>query len=154
MVPKTKSTKGDATDSSDMDARGGCSWNGLDGYQYRWLAVSLQRFDSVPGIGSADAQSAKRYQEQVSEARAAKGSAARDTSGVADQATTVTAEVKKDKETYQEVTVVARTGNAVIVLDYNGAGFEDAKTPKAADLQKGAVSAAKETVAAVTAANT
>src|SRR4051794_21991196 len=44
LVPKAKTAKGDAADSSDTDTRGGCSWNGLDGYQYRWLAVSIQRF--------------------------------------------------------------------------------------------------------------
>jgi hypothetical protein len=154
MVPKAKTAKGEATESSDTDARDNCSWNGLNGYQYRWLAVSLQRFDSVPGIGSAQAQATKRYQDQVGEAQAAKGAGSEATRGVGDQATTVTTKVTKDKNTYQEVTVVAHTGNAVVVIDYNGAGFEGAKTPAAADLRKDAVSAAKETVAAVAAANT
>lgn len=157
IVPKAKTAKGDAADSSDTDARGGCSWNGLNGYQYRWLAVSLQRFDAVQGIGSANAQATKRYQEQVGEAGAAvKGATSETTTGVGDQATTITAKVAKtakDKETYEDISVVARTGNVVIVLDYNGAGFEDAKTPKAADLQKNAVAAAKEVVVAIAAAN-
>lgn len=155
LVPKAKSTKGDAAKSSDTDSRGGCSWNGLNGYQYRWLDISLQRFDSVAGLGSADEQASKRYQEQVGEAQsAAKGAQSAATTGVGDQATTVTAQVTQDKEQYAEVTVIARTGNAVIVLDYNGAGFQNAKTPKSSDLQKDAVSAAKEVVASVAAANT
>jgi hypothetical protein len=155
LVPKAKSAKGEASSSSDTNARSGCSWNGLNGYQYRWLDVSFQRYDSVQGIGSADSQAVKHFQQQVGTAEAAaKGATATTTSGVGDQATTVTAKVTKDKEDYQQVTVVTRTANAVIVLNYNGAGFENAKNPSAADLQKDAVSAAKETVAAVAAANT
>jgi hypothetical protein len=153
LVPKAKSASGDAARSSDTNSRGGCSWNGLNGFQYRWLDVSLQRFDSVAGIGSADTQATKRYQEQVGGARTVKGAKPTMVSGLGDEATAVTAQVTKDKEQYQEITVVSRTGNAVVVLSYNGAGFENAKTPKAADLRKDAVAAAKEAVAAVAAAN-
>ena len=48
---------------------------------------------------------------------------------------------------------MARTGNVVITLTYNGAGYAGAKTPSAADLMKGAEAAAKEAVASVAAAN-
>ncbi|MDX6312347.1 MAG: hypothetical protein QOF44_1811 [Streptomyces sp.] len=153
LVPKVKNASGDAAKSSDPASRGGCSWNGLNGYQYRWLDVALQRFDSVAGIGTAQGQAQKRYTEQVTETKAVKGAKAEPVTGVGDAATVVTAEVKKDKEQYEDVTVVARTGNVVVILSFNGAGFETAKTPKASALRTDALKAAKEAVASVAAKN-
>ena len=153
LVPKAKDASGVAAKSTDPAARGGCSWNGLDGFQYRWLDVALQRFDSVAGIGSAESQAVKRYEELVAEAKAVKGATATETAGLGDEATTVTAKVTKDKEQYEDVTVIVRTGNVTVILTYNGAGFETAKTPKAADIQKDALTAAKEAVASVAAKN-
>lgn len=148
-----KNASGVAAKSTDPAARGGCSWNGLDGFQYRWLDVALQRFDSVAGIGSAESQAVKRYEELVTEAKAVKGATAAETASLGDEATTVTAKVTKDKEQYQDVTVIARTGNVAVILTYNGAGFETAKTPKAAEIAKDALTAAKEAVASVAAKN-
>lgn len=153
LVPKVKDASGVAAKSTDPAARGGCSWNGLDGFQYRWLDVALQRFDSVAGIGSAETQAVKRYEELVTEAKAVKGATAAETAGLGDEATTVTAKVTKDKEQYEDVTVIARTGNVAVILTYNGAGFETAKTPKAAEIAKDALTAAKEAVASVAAKN-
>ncbi|WP_405724449.1 DUF3558 family protein [Streptomyces sp. NBC_01537] len=153
LVPKVKDASGVAAKSTDPAARGGCSWNGLDGFQYRWLDVALQRFDSVAGIGSAESQAVKQYEELVTEAKAVKGATAAEATGLGDEATTVTAKVTKDKEQYQDVTVIARTGNVAVILTYNGAGFETAKTPKAADIEKDALTAAKEAVASVAAKN-
>lgn len=48
---------------------------------------------------------------------------------------------------------MARTGNAVVTLTYNGAGYAGAKTPSGADILKDAEKAAKEAVAAVADAN-
>jgi hypothetical protein len=95
----------------------------------------------------------KRYEEQIAGAMAVEGAKSGPVAGLGDAATMVTAQVTKDKEQYREVTVVARTRNAVVILSYNGAGFESAKTPDAADIQKGAQTAAKEAVASVAAAN-
>jgi len=153
LVPKVKNASGDAARSSDATSRGGCSWNGLDGYQYRWLDVALQRFDTVAGVGTAQNQAEKRYTEQLTETNAVKGANAEAVTGIGDAATVVTAEVKKDKEQYEDVTVVARTGNVVVILSYNGAGFETAKTPKASTLRTDALKAAKEAVASVAAKN-
>jgi hypothetical protein len=153
LVPKAKNASGEAAKSSDASSRGGCSWNGLDGYQYRWLDVALQRFDSVAGIGTAQSQAEKRYAEQLTETKAVSGAKAEAVTGVGDEATVVTAEVKKDKEQYENVTAIARTGNVVVTLSYNGAGFETAKTPKASALQSDALKAAKEAVASVVAKN-
>ncbi|WP_431960820.1 DUF3558 family protein [Actinacidiphila sp. bgisy160] len=155
LVPKAKKPAGTPAHSAQRDERGGCSWNGLDGYQYRWLDVSLQRYDSVAGLGSAEEQAKKRYAEQVAEAGRAKGakSAPVTVDGVWDAGTAVTSTVKKDKEEYRDVTVVARTGNAVLVLTYNGAGLEDAKTPAESGLRSDALTAAKEAATAIAAAN-
>jgi hypothetical protein len=61
----------------------------------------------------------------------------------------VTYGLTKSKEDFEYATVVARTGNVVVSVTYNGAGFAGAKTPSAADILKGAQKAAKEAVAAV-----
>ncbi|MEU1619000.1 DUF3558 domain-containing protein [Streptomyces sp. NPDC005722] len=155
LVPKAKKPAGTPAHSAERDERGGCSWNGLDGYQYRWLDVSLQRYDTVAGLGSAEEQAKRRYAEQVAEAGRAKGakSAPVTVDGVWDAGTAVTSTVKKDKEEYRDVTVVARTANAVLVLTYNGAGLEDAKTPAGSGLKARALEAAKEAATAVAAAN-
>ena len=67
LVPKAKSPEGTETKSADISSRSGCSWtgNGKDGYQYRWLAVTLQRFDSSTALGSAEDQAKKRYADEV-----------------------------------------------------------------------------------------
>jgi hypothetical protein len=153
LVPKAKHAGGQAAQSSDATARGGCSWNGLDGYQYRWLDVGLQRFSPVVGIGSGDQQAVKQYADQIATAKAVKGATSGIVAGIGDATTVVTAEVSKDKEQYQEVTIITRTGNVVVVLSYNGAGFESARTPKAADLSKSAQTAARDVEASVAAAN-
>ncbi|NEA56891.1 DUF3558 domain-containing protein [Streptomyces sp. SID13666] len=153
LVPKVKSAAGTAAKSSVQDQRGGCSWNGLDGYQFRWLDVSLQRFDSANGVGSGEEQAKKRFAEQVATATQLKGATSAKADGVGDEATLVSALVEKDKLNYQDETVVVRTGNVIVILSHNGAGFEGAKTPAADQLQKDAVAAAKEAVASVAAAN-
>ncbi|MFI9100021.1 DUF3558 domain-containing protein [Streptomyces fildesensis] len=153
LVPKVKSAAGTAAKSPVQDQRGGCSWNGLDGYQFRWLDVALQRFDSAGGVGSGEEQAKKRFTEQVAAAAQVKGATSVKADGVGDEATLVSALVEKDKLNYQDETVVARTGNVIVILSHNGAGFEGAKTPAADQLQKDALAAAKEAVASVTAAN-
>lgn len=153
LVPKAKSSAGTAAKSSDAEARGGCSWNGLDGYQFRWLDVALQRFDSTKGVGSGEEQAKQRFTEQVAAAAQLKGATSDRAAGVGDEATVVSAPVEKDKLRYQDETVIARTGNVIVILSHNGAGFEDAKTPAADQLMKDAIAAAKEAVASVTTAN-
>lgn len=154
VVPKAKDAVGKSADSTDPTTRSGCSWNGLDGYQYRWLDVTLQRFDSVAGLGTGDEQAAKRYTEQVTEATAqAKGATTVKADGLGDTATVVSALAKRNDGEYQNETVVVRTANVVVIVAYNGAGFQDAKTPSADDMRKNAVAAAKDAVASVPAAN-
>ncbi|MGH4032375.1 DUF3558 domain-containing protein [Actinomycetota bacterium Odt1-20B] len=161
LVPKAKDKTGKAGTSDDTSARGTCSWdsldnNGVDGSQFRWLRVSLLRFDSEASLGSGEKRAQQSFTKQVTDAQATKDAKSVKTqpvSGVGDQATLVTYDLKKDKDTFKQQTVVARVENAVVTIDYNGAGLAGDKSPKAEDLSKAAEKAAKEAAASVTDAN-
>ncbi|NJP48199.1 DUF3558 domain-containing protein [Actinacidiphila epipremni] len=155
LVPKAKSAAGTPTDADAADhTRSGCSWtgNGADGYQYRWLAVTLQRFDATP-TSSAEDQAKERFAGQVATLGKTPGAATTAVTGVGDQATTVAAKATVVKVTSQNATLLARTGNVVVIVEYNGAGLEGKKNPTAADVDSGALRAAKDAVAAIAAAN-
>ncbi|MEU3349317.1 DUF3558 family protein [Streptomyces sp. NPDC006700] len=160
LVPKgAKSGKESA--SSDLSTRAGCAWNSLDnngvkGSQFRWLNVSLLRFESDVTRGSGEKQAQEFYQRQVQDAQHAEdarnvksGPAA----GTGDEATLVRYDLKKKEGDFKQQTVVARVENVVVTLDYNGAGLAGDRTPDADGLAKAAEKAAKETVTAVAAAN-
>ncbi|MEU0135573.1 DUF3558 domain-containing protein [Streptomyces sp. NPDC006296] len=157
LVPKAKSKGGTPGRSSDTASRGGCSWNGLDdngvkGSQYRWLDVGYTRFDSDQSLGSGAARATEEYTKQVAKAQATEGAEktdAKPVTGLGEQATAVTYGLTKSKEDFAYATVVARTGNVVVSVTYNGAGFAGAKTPASSDVLKDAQKAAKEAVAAV-----
>ncbi|WP_254812318.1 DUF3558 domain-containing protein [Streptomyces cavourensis] len=157
LVPDAKKKGGTAGRSSDLSVRGSCSWNGLKdngvkGSQYRWLSVSFTRFDSDQSLGSGADRAAEDYTKQVVKEKASEGAqkvAAADAPGIGDEATAITYGLDKSDEKFENSTVVARTGNVVVTLTYNGAGFAGAKTPSAADILKGAQKAAKEAVTAV-----
>lgn len=149
LVPSAKHASGDPAESSDTDSRAGCSWNGLDGYQYRWLDLAFQRFDPITGIGTAEQQASDRSQSEIEKATAAKGATTRAVTGIGDEAKLVSVKATKDDEDYRDVTLIARWSNVVLVVSYNGAGFEGSKTPSAKTVEDGAVKAAKEAIAAV-----
>ncbi|MYR95963.1 MULTISPECIES: DUF3558 domain-containing protein [unclassified Streptomyces] len=157
LVPDAKKKGGTAGRSSDLSVRGSCSWNGLEdkgvkGSQYRWLSVSFTRFDSDQSLGSGAARANEDYTKQVAKEKASEGAqkvAAAAAPGIGDEATAVTYGLNKTDEDFEYATVVARTGNVVVTLTYNGAGFAGAKTPSAADILKGAQKAAKEAVGKV-----
>jgi hypothetical protein len=160
LVPKgAKSGKEGSSD--DTATRASCSWNSLDnngvkGSQFRWLNVSLLRFDSDAGRGSGDKQAQAYYTQQVSDAKGvagAKNTTSEPVAGTGDEATIVRYDLKKKEGAFKQQTVVTRVENVVITLDYNGAGLAGEKTPDAGDLAKAAEKAAKEAVASVTAAN-
>ncbi|MEV7236295.1 DUF3558 family protein [Streptomyces sp. NPDC051020] len=161
LVPKAKSKAGAPARSSDTSARAGCSWNGLDdngvkGSQYRWLDVGFTRFESDQALGSGAKRAQEDLANQVAKTKAAEGAkkaVEAPVSGIGDQATVVTYDLTKTKEDFKYATVVARTGNVVITLTYNGAGYAGATTPSGDDILKGAEKAAKETVTAVAHAN-
>ncbi|MFF7156911.1 DUF3558 domain-containing protein [Streptomyces sp. NPDC008139] len=155
LVPKAKTPGGTPVKSDDITSRAGCSWtgNGKDGYQYRWLSVTLQRFTSSTALGTAEDQAKKRYTEQVGTLNQVPGAAAATLTGLGDQAASVVSKATVAKVTSQNDSVVVRSGNVVILVEFNGAGLEGKKNPSADDVQSGAQRAAKEAVAAVAAAN-
>jgi hypothetical protein len=155
LVPKAKDSRGSAVKTSDLQTRGGCSWtgNGSDGYQYRWLSVTLQRFASDPMLGSGEKQAQQRYTEQVGSLGAVRGFTTSPVTGIGDQASSVAGKATVAKVTSQNDTVVFRSGNVVAIVEYNGAGLIDKKNPSAQTVVSGAERAAKDAAAAVAAAN-
>ncbi|MFD8224431.1 DUF3558 family protein [Streptomyces massasporeus] len=159
LVPKGKSGKEGKSD--DISTRGSCSWNSLDnngvkGSQFRWLNVSMLRFESDVTRGPADKLAREYFEKQVQEAQAVEGAKSVKTepvAGTGDQATAVHYDLKKKEGTFKQQTVVARVENVVVTLDYNGAGLAGDKTPSGSDMLKDAKKAAKEAVAAVSEAN-
>lgn len=137
LVPEAKKKGGTAGRSSDLAVRGSCSWNGLDdkgvkGSQYRWLSVAFTRFDSDQSLGSGAARATEDYTKQVAKEKASEGAqkaAAAAAPGIGDEATAITYQLNKTDEDFEYATVVARTGNVVVTLTYNGAGYAGAKTP-------------------------
>ncbi|MGW0985018.1 DUF3558 family protein [Streptomyces sp. NPDC002486] len=159
LVPKSKSGKEGKSD--DISTRASCSWNSLDnngvkGSQFRWLNVSMLRFESDVTRGPADKLAQEYFEKQVQEAQAVEGAKSVKTepvAGTGDQATAVHYDLKKKEGTFKQQTVVARVENVVVTLDYNGAGLAGDKTPQGGDLLKDAKKAVKEAVEAVSAAN-
>ncbi|QNS04814.1 DUF3558 domain-containing protein [Streptomyces xanthii] len=158
LVPKGDSKAGS---SDDETARASCSWssldnNGVKGSQYRWLNVSLVRFDSDVNRGSGAELAADYFAKQVKDAQATDGAKDVKTSavsGTGDEASLVrydrTYKDKKKDVTSKQQTVVTRVANVVVTVDFNGSGLAGDKTPDAGELSKDAEKAAKELVAAV-----
>ncbi|MDR6980888.1 hypothetical protein J2X68_007630 [Streptomyces sp. 3330] len=160
LVPKGAS-KGKEGTSSDTAARASCSWsslanNGVKGSQFRWLNVSLLRFESDATTGDGESQAKTYYAKQVKDAQAVSGAKNVKSAPVAstgDEATSVRYDLKKSEGAFKQQTVVVRVENVVLTLDYNGAGLAGDKTPSAETLTKSAEKAAKEAVGAVRSAN-
>ncbi|MBQ1100615.1 DUF3558 family protein [Streptomyces sp. b94] len=160
LAPKADSGKEGA--SNDTATRAGCSWdslddNGVKGSQFRWLSVSMLRFESDASRGEGDKLARAYYTKQLQDAQSAQGAKSVKTapvSGTGDEASVVRYDLKKKEGTFKQQTVVARVENVVVTVDYNGAGLAGDKTPDADDLVEDAQKAAKEAVAAVTKANT
>ncbi|MFE9097827.1 DUF3558 family protein [Streptomyces sp. NPDC007264] len=160
LVPKGAKS-GKEGRSEDTKTRASCSWsslqnNGVKGSQFRWLNVSLLRFESDAARGEGDKLARTYYDKQVREARSVPGAQntrSEPVAGAGDEATAVRYDLKKKEGAFKQQTVVARVENVVITLDYNGAGLAGEKTPNADDLTKAAEQAVKTAVAAVSAAN-
>ena len=69
--------------------------------------------------------------------------------GIGDQATVITWDANKDNTDYHYVTVVARSANAVVAVDFNGAGLQGDNRPKADEMNSDAQQAAKEVIGAL-----
>lgn len=160
LVPKA-SKSGKQGKSDDVATRGSCSWssldnNGVKGSQFRWLNVSLLRFESDVTRGEGDKLAQEYFDKQVQDAQAvtgAKNAKTAPVTGTGEAATLVTYDLKKKEGSFRQQTLVTRVENVVITLDYNGAGLAGEKTPSAATLTKLVQKAAKEAVASVEKAN-
>ncbi|MFE5730723.1 DUF3558 domain-containing protein [Streptomyces sp. NPDC056528] len=161
LVPKAKTKDGTPGVSSDLSSRGGCSWNGLEdkgvkGSQYRWLDVSVYRYESDVSLGSGQERARENLAKEVAKIEGTAGAKKLRTTvatGIGDEAKAVTYQESKTGEDFVYTSVVARTGNVLVLLSYNGAGYAGAPTPSEKTITDGAVRAAKEAVASVAAAN-
>ncbi|MER5200673.1 DUF3558 domain-containing protein [Streptomyces sp. NPDC002755] len=160
LVPKG-ATSGKEGTSSDTAARASCSWsslanNGVKGSQFRWLNVSLLRFESDATTGDGESQARTYYAKQVKDAQAVSGAKnvkSAPVTATGDEATSVRYDLKKSEGAFKQQTVVVRVENVVLTLDYNGAGLAGDKAPSVETLTKAAEKAAKEAVASVQSAN-
>ncbi|MFI7406284.1 DUF3558 family protein [Streptomyces sp. NPDC049541] len=160
LVPKGVKS-GKAGKSGDTATRASCSWSSLDnkgvkGSQFRWLNVSLLRFESDATRGEGDQLAHAYFEKQVKDAQGSQGAKnlkSEPVAGTGAEATLVRYDLKKKEGAFRQQTVVTRVENVVITLDYNGAGLAGEKTPDADGLVKLAEAAAKEAVASVAAAN-
>ncbi|MFJ5939111.1 DUF3558 domain-containing protein [Streptomyces sp. NPDC093071] len=161
LVPKAKTKNGTPGVSSDLASRGGCSWNGLDdkgvkGSQYRWLDVSVYRYESDASLGSGQDRARQNLAKEVAKIEGTAGAKKLRTTaatGIGDEAKAITYQESKTGEDFVYTSIVARTGNVLVLLSYNGAGYAGAPTPSEKTITDGAVKAAKEAVASVAAAN-
>ncbi|MFJ9020647.1 hypothetical protein ACIRPU_11770 [Streptomyces sp. NPDC102259] len=136
LVPGAK-TAGKEIPSTDTALRRTCSWNALKGYDYRWLDVSFE-------ITESDDAARTSYKERTGE-KSGGGAVP----GLGDEAYSVVNLTTEDKQQTREGVVIARVSNALVVVNFNGSDFETKKAPSTDEINKGAIKAAKEVVAAL-----
>lgn len=136
LVPGAK-TAGKEIPSTDSELRRTCSWNALKGYEYRWLDVSYEVLES-------DQAAEESYQGRLEEK-----SGGGEVPGLGDAAYSVVNLTTEDKQQTREGVVLARAANALVIVTYNGSDFESKKAPGTDEINKGAIKAAKEAVAAL-----
>ncbi|AQS66704.1 hypothetical protein [Streptomyces pactum] len=136
LVPGAKAA-GKEIPSTDTEVRRTCSWNALKGYDYRWLDVSYEVMES-------DEAALKSYKERVAD-RSGGG----EVPGLGDAAYSVVNLTTEDEQQTREGTVLVRASNALVMITYNGSDFESKKAPSTETVNKGAIKAAKEAVAAL-----
>ncbi|MET7735357.1 hypothetical protein ABZT02_28910 [Streptomyces sp. NPDC005402] len=136
LVPGAK-TAGKEIPSTDTALRRTCSWNALKGYDYRWLDVSFE-------ITESDAAAAKSYKENIAEK-----SGGGTVPGVGDAGYSVVNLTTENKQQTREGVVMIQASNALVTVTYNGSDFESKKAPSTDEINKGAIKAAKEAVAAL-----
>jgi hypothetical protein len=136
LVPGAK-TAGREIPSTDTAVRRTCSWNALKGYDYRWLDVTFDLADSAD-------EAHRSYLERVGEK-----SGGGTVPGLGAEAYSVVNLTTEDKQQTREGVVIARADNALVVVTYNGSDFETKKAPGTDEINKGAIKAAKEAVAAL-----
>ncbi|WP_320784106.1 hypothetical protein [Streptomyces sp. CRN 30] len=136
LVPGAEAA-GEEIPSTDESVRRTCSWNALEDYDYRWLDVSYE-------IRKSDADAGTAYAERTGEKDG--GGAV---PGLGDEAYSVVNLGTADGQQTREGVVIVRASNALVLVTYNGSDFESKKAPSADTVNKGAIAAAKEAVAAL-----
>jgi hypothetical protein len=136
LVPGA-ATAGKEIPSTDRSIRRTCSWNALKGFDYRWLDVSFEITDS-------DAQAQKSYTQRTTE-KSGGGAVP----GLGDSAYSVVNLSTEDKQQTREGVVLVRASNTLVSVTYNGSDFETKKAPSTDEINKGAIKAAKDAVAAL-----
>ncbi|MQY15697.1 hypothetical protein SRB5_58850 [Streptomyces sp. RB5] len=152
LVKKVKKTAGTSVKSADTSLRGGCVWSGLDGYSFKYLDVTLQRLESEVSLGTGEKRAEKAFERALKAEESLEGATGMVTDKLADlgdQATAMSFTQTKSKQKYIHQTVLVRVANVVVTVHYQGAGFAGTKPPKAADIAKGARTAATAVVKAV-----
>ncbi|MDQ0687425.1 hypothetical protein QFZ56_006388 [Streptomyces achromogenes] len=136
LVPGAKAA-GKEIPSTDTALRRTCSWNALKGYDYRWLDISFE-------IADSDEAAQSSYKERTTE-KSGGGAVP----GLGDEGYSVVNLTTEDKQQTREGVVIARVANALVIVNYNGSDFETKKAPATDEINKGAIKAAKEAVAAL-----
>ncbi|MEU6159596.1 hypothetical protein [Streptomyces sp. NPDC047130] len=121
--------------STDKDVRRMCQWNALKGYSYHWLDVSYEIRRST--------EDAEKAFDRVA---AGKGGPFK---GLGDEAYSLSAVTSDKGNKVQETELTVRSGNALIVVTYNGGDFVEKTTPSADKIRDGAAKAAGEALAAL-----
>ncbi|MFJ9863011.1 hypothetical protein [Streptomyces sp. NPDC101165] len=136
LVPGAR-TAGKEIPSTDTSLRRTCSWNALQGYDYRWLDVSFE-------VAGSEQEAKKEYEQRVAE-KSGGGAVP----GLGDTAYSIVNLTTEDKQETREGVVLARVSNALVIVTYNGSDFETKKAPSTDEINKGAIKAAKSAVAAL-----
>ncbi|MFE7270571.1 hypothetical protein [Streptomyces sp. NPDC057623] len=136
LVPEAK-TAGKEIPSTDSKLRRTCSWNALKGFEYRWLDVSFE-------ITESDEAAQKSFKDRVAD-RSGGG----DVPGIGDSGYSVVNLTTEDKQQTREGVVLVRASNALVSITYSGSDFESKKAPGTDEINKGAIKAAREAVAAL-----
>ncbi len=136
LVPGAKAS-GKEIPSTDTKVRRTCSWNALKGYDYRWLDVSFE-------IMATDEAAQKSYEQRTTD-KSGGGAVP----GLGDSAYSVVNLTTESKQDTREGVVLARSANAIVAVTYNGSDFETKKAPSTDEINKGAIKAAKEAMAAL-----
>ncbi|MFG2786247.1 hypothetical protein [Streptomyces sp. NPDC048419] len=136
LVPGAK-TAGKEIKSTDEKLRRTCSWNALDGYDYRWLDVSFE-------VMNSDDAGQTAYKNRIAD-KSGGGAVP----GLGDEGYSVVNLTTENKQQTREGVVISRVGNVLVVITYNGSDFETKKAPGTDEINKGAIKAAKEAVAAL-----
>ncbi|NYV78753.1 hypothetical protein, partial [Streptomyces sp. UH6] len=122
--------------STDKDVRRMCQWHALKGYSYRWLDVSYE-------IRRSNEDAQKAFDRVVADGKGGPFE------GLGDEAYSLSAKTSDKGNKVQETELTVRSGNALVVVTYNGGDFVEKTTPSADKIRDGAAKAAGEALAAL-----